>query len=114
MNNSISKPHLIKQSEIFKALGHPTRLKMVYALSEGDLCVCDLQKLIGDSLPTVSRHLSVLKQAGIVDSHKDGLRIIYSLNFPCITTLLNCMMWGLKSGPLGLLKKDENAQRVVS
>ncbi len=90
MNNSISEPDLVKQSAIFKALGHPTRLTMVYALSEGDLCVCDLQKLIGDSLPTVSRHLSVLKQAGIVDSHKDGLRIIYSLNFPCITTLLNC------------------------
>ncbi len=90
MNTSISEPDLIKQSEIFKALGHPTRLKMVYALSKNELCVCELQKLIGDSLPTVSRHLSVLKQTGIVKTHKEGLRMIYSLCFPCIVTLLSC------------------------
>lgn len=85
-----SEESLEKQAFLFKALGHPTRLKMVYALAEKDCCVCDLQKIIGDSLPTISRHLSVLKQAGVVKTKKSGLHVYYSLVIPCITSVLNC------------------------
>ena len=86
----LSEETLEKQALLFKALGHPTRLKMVYALSERDCCVCDLQKMIGDSLPTISRHLSVLKQAGVVRTTKSGLHVYYSLAIPCIASILNC------------------------
>lgn len=66
------------QADIFKALGHPSRLIMAEALTRGPLCVCDLHKLVGGDLSTVSRHLGVMKKAGIVEVEK---RAAYSI--PC-------------------------------
>lgn len=85
-NNSLEK-----QAEIFKALGHPTRLKMVKTLSQGERCVCELQALFPDSLPTISRHLSVLKNAGIVTTEKRGLNVFYRLELTCLVPILNCL-----------------------
>lgn len=81
---------LSQQAQLFKAMGHPSRLKMLAALAEGDRCVCELQALIGDDMSTVSRHLSVLKAQGIVTSHKAGLNVIYHLAMPCLGSMLAC------------------------
>ena len=59
------KRFLAEQANIFKALGHPSRLIMAEALTRGPLCVCDLHKLVGGDLSTVSRHLAVMKEAGV-------------------------------------------------
>ena len=91
-----SEKNLEKQALIFKALGHPTRLKMVYALAQKECCVCELHEIAGDSLPTISRHLSVLKQAEIVKTQKIGLHIYYSLAMPCISSLLACSLDKIK------------------
>ena len=80
-----------KQAEVFKALGHPTRLKMVKALIPGERCVCELQALCPDSLPTISRHLSVLKNAGIVSTQKRGLNVFYRLELTCLIAILDCL-----------------------
>lgn len=83
-------PFIDEQAKIFKALGHPSRLKMVDALRNGEKCVCDLQSLVGDDMSTVSRHLSVLKTAGIVNAEKRGTNIYYRLTMCCLDKFLQC------------------------
>lgn len=78
------------QAKIFKALGHPSRLLMVDALRGGEKCVCDLQELVGDDMSTVSRHLAVLREAGVVISQKRGVNIYYTLSLCCLDTFLTC------------------------
>lgn len=78
------------QAKIFKALGHPSRLLMVDALRGGEKCVCELQELVGDDMSTVSRHLTVLREAGVVASQKRGVNIYYTLSLCCLDSFLNC------------------------
>ena len=80
-----------REAAVFKALGHPTRLRIVKALAGGEKCVCELQGITGGSLSTVSRHLQVLRTAGVIESRKEGLNIYCSLGLPCIGTMLACL-----------------------
>lgn len=73
---------------IFKALGEPTRLKIIKLLAARDLCVCDLEEVMQISQPRISQHLKVLKHAGLVNERKEGQRNICSLN----TSLLSNTM----------------------
>lgn len=66
-------------SRLFRALGDETRLRIVALLSHGELCVCHLEKALDLSQPNASRHLGVLKAAGVVDSRRDGTWVYYSL-----------------------------------
>ena len=84
------KQYIEAQAKIFKALGHPSRLLMVDALRKGEKCVCDLQVLVGDDMSTVSKHLSVLREAGIVSADKRGTNIYYQLSLRCLETFLTC------------------------
>ena len=84
------KNYIAEQAKIFKALGHPSRLLMVDALRDGEKCVCELQALVGDDMSTVSRHLSVLKEAGVVSAEKRGTNIYYQLALCCLETFLAC------------------------
>lgn len=84
------KSSIEEQARIFKALGHPTRLTMVNALRTGEKCVCELQALIGDDMSTISKHLSVLRTAGIVASEKRGTNIYYRLIMCCLDQFLQC------------------------
>lgn len=64
----------------FKALGEPTRLKIIKLLSSKDLCVCELEEIMQFSQPRISQHLKVLKQSGLVKERKDGQRRVCSLD----------------------------------
>ena len=79
------------RAEIFKALGHPARLSMIVALGRGARCVCELQELVGSDISTVSKHLTVLRSAGLVDSDKRGKQVFYSLRLPCTLGFLDCV-----------------------
>jgi ArsR family transcriptional regulator len=79
------------RARIVKALSHPTRLEMVDALSEGEKCVCELQSLVGYDMSTVSKHLAVLKEAGIVEVDKRGQQVFYRLRVPCILEFFGCI-----------------------
>jgi DNA-binding transcriptional ArsR family regulator len=79
------------QAQVFKALAHPGRLLMVDELSRGERCVCELAALVGSEMPTVSRHLSQLKHAGIVDDEKRGAQVFYRLVTPCVMNFFKCV-----------------------
>ena len=84
------KRYIAAQARIFKALGHPSRLLMVDGLREGEKCVCELQALVGDDMSTISKHLAVLREAGVVSAEKRGTSIYYRLTLCCLDTFLQC------------------------
>lgn len=71
------------RARIIKAMAHPTRLFIVDRLSEGELCVNELTDMIGADMSTVSRHLYILRSAGIIRDEKRGSRVYYSLRVLC-------------------------------
>jgi DNA-binding transcriptional ArsR family regulator len=79
------------QAEILKALAHPTRLLIIDELSRGERCVLDLTTLVGHEMPTISRHLSRLKFAGIVECEKRGAQVFYRLKQHCVTDFFHCI-----------------------
>jgi len=84
-------PDLRKEAGVFKALAHPSRLAIVEALAHGESCVCEFQRLVGSDMSTVSRHLAVLRQAGVIADEKRGQWVYYRLTLPCVQTFLNCL-----------------------
>lgn len=79
------------KAQIIKAMGHPSRLRMIDALAEGEKCVQELQAQVGSDMSTVSKHLSVLRHAGLVNDRKQGLQVFYSLRVPCIINFFGCV-----------------------
>lgn len=86
-----TKAHFEAKARIIKAMAHPTRLFIVDELSRRSRCVCELTDLIGADTSTVSKHLSVLKAAGILEDEKRGLQVWYSLKVPCILNFFGCV-----------------------
>ncbi len=78
-----------RQAKVFKALGDPTRLKIIELLSEGELCVCEIIPKTGKSQPATSSHLKVLYEAGLVKSRKEGLSVYYKLSNESVIELLS-------------------------
>jgi ArsR family transcriptional regulator len=79
------------RAKVLKALAHPSRLYMVDVLSHGERCVCELTALVGADMSTVSKHLSVLKSAGIVSDEKRGMQVFYKLKMPCVLRFFECV-----------------------
>ena len=80
-----------KQAEIARAIAHPLRIAIVDFLNDGEQCVCDIAEYIGSERSNVSRHLSVMVNAGLLESRKDGLKVIYKLKCPCIVDFFACV-----------------------
>lgn len=76
---------------VFRALGNEARLRIAEALSERETCVSDLRELVGTSWSTVSQHLTVLKNAGVVACTRHGNQVRYRLALPCVTTFVQCL-----------------------
>jgi ArsR family transcriptional regulator, arsenate/arsenite/antimonite-responsive transcriptional repressor len=66
-------------AQLFRALGDRTRLRIVNLLARGSLCVCDIQRILEQPQPSVSRHLALLKSAGLLRDRRDGMRTFYAL-----------------------------------
>ncbi len=66
-------------AEVFKAFGDTTRIRILFALFDADICVCDLAELLGMTQSAVSHQLKLLKQAKLVAGKRDGKQIIYYL-----------------------------------
>ena len=78
------------QARVIKALAHPTRLFLVEELCEGERCVCELAEMVGADVSTVSKHLALLRQAGIVGDEKRGKRVFYRLRMRCALDFTSC------------------------
>ena len=93
------------RARIAKALAHPSRLLMLDALADREMCVCKLTELVGADQSTVSKHLAVLKQAGIVDDRKEGTMTFYSLTVGCLQGFWECIE--------SVLRENLKAQRAA-
>jgi DNA-binding transcriptional ArsR family regulator len=89
--NATAQAKYKAQARIIKALAHPTRLFIVDELAKGERCVCELTEMIDAEMPTVSRHLSQLKHAGIVEDEKRGSQVFYRLRVPCVLNFFKCV-----------------------
>ena len=76
---SDATPDLAGVAAVLKAAAEPSRLRILKALRDGELCACHLVELLGLAQPTVSRHLTVLRAAGLVRERKDGRWSYYRL-----------------------------------
>ena len=85
------------RARIVKALAHPTRLFIIDELSENRRCVCELTEMIGADASTVSKHLSVLRNAGLVKDDKVGASVYYELTTPCILNFFGCIETVIKT-----------------
>lgn len=85
------------RAAIIKAMAHPTRLYMVDELSRGERCVCELTEMVGADVSTVSKHLSILRAAGIVADDKRGSQVFYTLKMPCVLNFFTCVERVLES-----------------
>jgi DNA-binding transcriptional ArsR family regulator len=86
-----TQEHYKARARVLKAMAHPSRLYILDRLAAGESCVQDLQSGIGADMSTVSRHLSVLKEAGIVTDDKRGNQVFYSLRVPCVLNFFGCV-----------------------
>ena len=98
-----------KQSEIVKAMAHPLRIAVVDFLKNGPQCVCDIAEYLGSERSNVSRHLSVLVNADVLEYHKEGLKVIYRLKTPCILDFFTCITTCLKQ----LVKENEKLFKAL-
>jgi len=80
-----------REAEVFKALGHPTRLWIVQQLADGEHCVCEFVEAVGVDFSTVSQHLAVLKRAGVIEDDKRGKSVYYHLACPCVLEVIACL-----------------------
>ena len=80
-----------KQADIIKAVAHPLRIAIVDFLNEGEQCVCDIAEHIGSERSNVSRHLSLMVGAGVLEYRKEGLKVIYRLKTPCLPEFFSCI-----------------------
>lgn len=93
------------QARVVKALAHPTRLRIMALLREGERCACDFGPLLGLGQANVSQHLSVLRKAHVVDTRRDGVRIMYGLSDERLTDVLDA---------LGRVARDQFAEAAAA
>lgn len=79
------------RASIIKAMAHPTRLMIIEELSVREHCVCELTDMVGADMSTVSKHLLVLKNAGIVEIEKRGQMVFYKLKCPNVLKFISCI-----------------------
>ena len=77
------------QSELWKALSHPTRLVILDILRDGEQCVCHMEATLKLRQAYISQQLMVLKQAGLIESRRDGLNLYYRVVRPEIFSVLD-------------------------
>lgn len=82
---------LEKKAEILKALGQPTRLRIIEYLRRGERCVCEIFPAIGGEQSNISRHLGVLKRAGILSDRREGVSIYYRIKDPSVVLMLELL-----------------------
>lgn len=102
--SQIKKPQYQEQAKIIKALAHSSRLLIVDELNKQKRCVSELTEMIDADTSTVSKHLSVLKNAGLVFGEKIGKTVYYHLRMPCLLDFMNCIEAVMEADALGKME----------
>ena len=89
--NAKTKARFEARAKILKAMAHASRLFLISELTKGECCVCNLTKLVGADISTVSKHLSILREAGLISSEKRGNQVFYQLRCACIDPFFDCI-----------------------
>ena len=92
LENQPDDEYLYDLADLFKTFGDSTRIKILYALFEGELCVCDLATILKLSQPAISHQLKVLKDAKLVKFRREGKVIFYSLDDDHVRSILSIGM----------------------
>lgn len=80
------------RAEVVKALAHPLRLAIIDLLSaDEERCVCELVEALDCDQPSLSKHLAILKNVGVITSRREGTKALYQLRTPCIKNCLDCI-----------------------
>ena len=98
-----------RQAEIIKATGHPLRIAVIDYLRDGEQCVCDIAEYVGSERSNVSRHLSVMVGVGVLESRKEGLKVMYKLKTPCVLKFFECITDVLRQQ----IKEDEKLLKAM-
>ena len=77
------------RAEILKALGQPTRMKIIDFLRDGERCVCEIFPAIGEEQSNTSRHLNMLLNSGILTRRKGGIKIYYAVKHPAVFEIID-------------------------
>lgn len=80
-----------QMAQVIAAAGHEIRLAILDYLKDGEQCVCDIAEHVEANRSNVSRHLAVMRNAGLVEQRKAGLKVMYSLRTPCILNIMQCV-----------------------
>lgn len=80
-----------KKASILKALAHPLRVAVFEALVEGEKTVSELVQLLGTKDANTSRHLAIMRSAGLLKTRKEGLNVYYSIKLLCLISMLSCL-----------------------
>lgn len=91
----LDRQRLARRAAILKSLAHPSRLLIIEMLEEAPRCVGELTEAIGADITTVSKHLAVMKRAGLVRDEKHGTYSEYSLVCDCVTHMIDCIEEGM-------------------
>ena len=98
-----------KQAQIAQAIAHPLRIAVLDFLKNGDQCVCDIAEHVGSERSNVSRHLSVMAKAGLLEYRKDVLKVMYKLKTPCVNDFFSCVAKVVKQQ----VKENEKLLRAL-
>jgi len=85
------------RAKVAKAMAHPSRLLMLDLLQDQEMCVNDLTEQVGADQSTVSKHLAILKETGLVDVRKEGAMSYYRITCGCLDGFFSCMETVLKA-----------------
>jgi ArsR family transcriptional regulator len=105
MLNSKKRLLFEKHAKIMQAIAHPLRLEIIDFLKNGQQCVCDIAERVDSERSNVSKHLSLMVNAGVLEHRKEGLKVIYKLKCPCILDFFACIS--------GVLKEQANESREL-
>ena len=88
----VDKKSILDQKvAILKGIAHPVRLAVVEALADSEMCVCDIAEMFHFDRTTISKHLALMKNLGILEDRKEGLKVYYSLKIRCLPSMLLCI-----------------------
>ncbi|NWG15296.1 MAG: winged helix-turn-helix transcriptional regulator [Chloroflexi bacterium] len=98
---------------VFRALAHPVRLHILDLLRGGEICVCQIEAALGKRQAYISQQLMVLREAGLVETRKEGLQVFYRLVSPLAETLLASAL-GERPVPVPLFCSDSRLPAAVA